>query len=708
MKEKIKDRYNIIAFFFVIIGVVIVYQLINLQIVNGETYDTQSQHKLLNERKISAPRGNIYDRNGIPIAVSRQGFVVQMVKTKMTADKFDNTLLNLVNIFQKNRDNYANSLSNYLTINPVAFGPSVNQSQSKLQKWISEMVLQQKDAAALKTPEDVFEYFRNVKFKIDPRYSDEDAYKIMTIRYEILIRGYSTLNPIILASDVSAETVAEVEENHGEFPGVTTDTEPIRKYVDAQASAGIIGYVRGLDPEDYKRLKDDGYDMNDIIGKAGIEKAAEGYLKGKDGQKKIEVDIGGRQTEVLDQNPATPGNDVVLTIDSKLQKIAMDSLQRNIEMIKNREGYTNVKGNLGDAIAGAVVAIDVSNGEVLAMASYPSYDPSIFLAGPDNKEAQKAIAALYDPNGPKPAFNRAISGIYAPGSTFKPIPAIAGIEEGFITPETKIQDTGVYEVDGMKFTCLEFRNGFGAHGWLNLERALATSCNIYFHQLGVMEGIDNIDKWAKYFGLGEYTGIDIGGETKGILAGKEYKKKVFNDVWRRADSAQAAIGQIYNAFTPIELANYTSTLANGGKRFTPHLIKRVVKYDSSVVTETKPTFEQVPVKLSTIDAVKKGMIAVTNSEDGTAVSVFRDFPFKVAGKTGTAETSETNHSNNGVFICYAPADSPKIAIAVVIERGVFGYFAAPVARDIMAEYFNMNNVGSVDMEAKPDDVAFTR
>lgn len=708
MKEKLKDRYVIFAVFLVLVGIAIIYQLVNLQVINGQFYDSQSQKRILNQQKVIAPRGNIIDRNGIPIAVNRLGFTVQMVKTKTANEVFNDMLLKLVKIFEKNNDPYYKGLSKYITISPFAFGSSV-QSDSKLKKWKSEMAVKPKDVDMMNSPEEMFRYLRNVKFKINNKYTDEEAYKIMTIRYETLIRGYTTLNPICLASDVSKETVAEIEERHQEFPGVTTDTEPMRKYIDAETIAHVIGYVGALNPSEYDRLKDSGYDMNDIIGKSGIELQAEGYLKGRDGQRRVEVDVSGRQTEEIDQNPAIPGNDVILTLDAKMQKIAMESLKRNIDIIKNRQGVTNIPNNYGDAIAGAAVAIDIKTGEVLTLASYPSYDPSIFLEGSDNKEAQKAISALFDSkNEARPTFNRAISGIYAPGSTFKPITAIAGLEEGFITPDTLISDPGVYEVDGMKFTCMEFRHGLPAHGELNLARALATSCNIYFHKLGVMEGIDNIVKWAKYFGLGELTGVDIPNEQKGILAGREYKKKVWNDDWRRADTAQAAIGQIYNAFTPIELANYVSTLANGGKHYKPHLIKRVVKYDSSIVTEAKPEFEQVPIKNETIEAVKKGMVAVTNSEDGTAVSVFKDFPFQVAGKTGTAETGDVTHSNNGVFICYAPAEDPKIAVAVVIERGVFGYFAAPVARDIMAEYFGINSSNSIDDKVKTDEVVFTR
>lgn len=696
MIKKLKNRYTVLAVCFALVFSVILYQLVNLQIVNGQYYDEQSQHKLLSNREIVAPRGNITDRNGLPIADNRMSFMVQIAKAKMSTAQFNEMLLNLSGIFDKNKASYYNSLSKYLTVNPIAFGPAISKSDTGVKNWIKQIVLSSKDAGSLKTAQDVFNYLRYKRFMIDRKYSDEEAYRIMTLQYELSIRGFSMMNPVVIANDINSETMAELEERHMDFPGVTTDIEPQRNYVDGQYIANVLGYVGAINPDEYKNLKDKGYNLNDVIGKDGIEKQAEAYLKGTDGIKTVEVDTNGRQTEELDRHPAVPGNNVELTIDMNLQKVAMDSLKRNIDIIKNRQGATNVPGNMGDAIAGAVVAIDVSNGEVLAMGSYPSYDPSLFLAPPGDKDAQKAISALYTAGSGSPTFNRAISGRYAPGSTFKPLVGIAGLQEGIITPDYLVNVTGEMTIDRMKFYCLEYKNGKGALGPINLSKALAESCNIYFNQVGVMAGIDRIDKWAKLFGLGELTGIDLPGEYKGILASPEFKKTINKYRWGNADTAQASIGQLYNAFTPIELANYMSTLANGGKQFTPHLIKKVTKADGSVVMEPKQDYKQIPLKQETMNAIRDGMVAVTNAEDGTAVSVFRDFPFKVAGKTGTAETGDTTHSNNSVFVSYAPADNPKIAIAVVIERGVFGYFAAPVAKDIMSAYFGLNNSSPAD------------
>ncbi|MCX8132042.1 MAG: penicillin-binding protein 2 [Clostridia bacterium] len=715
MKERIKDRYNILAVCFIILGLVIVFKLVNLQIINGEYYDEVSQERLFNLRKITAARGNIVDRNGIPLANNRMGFTVQIVYAGIKGDELNDMLMKLIRVFEKNNDTYNKNFTKYITFNPIGFGDSAKKAKSPIEKIKKDLLLKVKNDDKLDTAEDVFKYLRDKKYKIDKKYTDEEAYKIMAMRYELL--HFSSLNPTLLARDVSKVTVAELEERHHEFPGVTTDIEPVRKYNDAQYAAHILGYIGKISDKSYENLKSKGYTMNDLIGKDGIELAAEEDLKGIDGQRRVEVNTEGRFTEELNSNPAKPGNNVVLTIDMNLQKVAAESLERTIKAIRERKPGKTHKNNKGDALAGAVVAIDVNNGEVLAMASYPNYNPSVFLERSDNKEAQKQITALFTDGTNSPTMNRAIATAYPPGSTFKPLVGIAGLQEGVISRETKIQDTGFFYEEGVKLTCLEYANGMlrSGHGFVNLKDALATSCNIFFYKLGISMGIDKIDKWGKMFGLGEYTGIELSGEVEGIRSNLEYHKKQSDNKWGRVYTAKSAIGQQYNTYTPLQLASYTATIANGGEKYTPHIIKRVVSYDGTVVRENAQKPVQLPVSKETIAAVKEGMEAVTqHSSEGTAATVFESFytnyGIRVAGKTGTAETYDSikkGKSNNGMFICYAPADNPKIAVAVAIERGVFGYYTADVARDILAEYFNVNNKGTVDSTVKPDEVIFT-
>lgn len=692
---------------FVMFFFIIIMRLVNLQIVEGEKYNIDSQRRVLKESTITAPRGKILDRYGVPIAVNRQGFTVEIVKTNVDTQQLNEMLYKLAMIFEKNNIGYKDSLTKYLTFAPVTFN---GKPIEEIKSWETnkDRLGITKESDIQTTPQGLFKYLREEKFKIDAKYSDEQAYKIMKLRYEILIDNwnFSTGGTVLLATDVGIQVIAEIEERHHEFSGVITDVEPMRQYLDAGDEAHVLGYVRAINATQLESLKDEGYESNDIIGQTGIEKAAERYLRGKDGKKSIEVDISGRLTEQQESVPAIPGSDVVLTLDANIQKVAMESLKRNIEKIRVKGD----KNNFGDANAGALVALDVNTGEVLAMASYPSFDPQVYLAGSEDKAAQLTITELNkDVN--KPQFNRAIQGIYAPGSTFKPLVAIAALEEGIITPSQRIRDPGTWTVPagGWTFKCLEFPNV--GHGWLDLKKALETSCNIFFHMVGYNTGIDKLDKWAGYFGLGKKTSIDLPNEVAGYMSSKEVKKLLHdNDDWRPADTAQVSIGQFDNAFTPLQIASYISTIANGGKKYKPYIVKRVIKYDGSIVNETKPTFEQVPVKASTIAAVKEGMVAVTQSIDGTAKDYFTDFPYEVAGKTGTAQTAGklATHSSNALFVAYAPADNPKIAIAVVVERGAWGSNTAPIARDVLDAYFGLKKANTGDVSLKPEEPVFTQ
>lgn len=684
MIKKLKDRCNLVAIFFVMMSALIIAQLANLQISKGKYYEDVSQKRLLRERYIVAPRGNIMDRNGVLIAVNRTGFLVNLYREKRTVDELNELIRVVVSILEKNNDSFESSLSKYIALDKNLACVCMKSSEKEMEKWKKEMAIKKKDVELMKTPEDIFNYLRYNKFKISDKYTKEEAYKIMAIRYETVIKGYSQFSPLVVARDISKESVIELEERSSNLPGVAIETESYRIYNDASCVAHLLGYVGIINKEEYDKMSKDGYGINDIIGKNGIEYKAEKYLRGEKGEKKIEVDTIGKKTNDIQRKPPVQGNNVVLTIDYNLQKVAMESLKKNIEAIKKKKDN---RRNFGDAYAGAVVAIDVNTGEVLTMASYPSYDPMIYLAGSDDKEAQKKKTELLLDNENSPLLNRAIQGTYTPGSTFKPITAIAGLEEGIITKDTIIYDRGVSVLGGWKFKCLEYRMGLGAHGSLNLRRAIATSCNIYFHELGVRVGIDNIDKWAKEFGLGELTGVDVPGELRGLRANRSTKKMLRNDAWRVADTAQTAIGQFDNTFTPIQLANYIATIANGGRRFKPTIVKRIESSKGEIIKENESEFHDIGLKKETVSAIQEAMAAVAK-RGGTAGRTFSNFKVKVAGKTGTPETgSESKHSSNAVFVCYAPVDKPQIAVAVVIERGVWGTNAAPVARDVLAEYF---------------------
>ncbi|MGE5613380.1 MAG: penicillin-binding protein 2 [Bacillota bacterium] len=703
MEKKLNARYFILALGFMVFGFIIVFRLFNLQVVEGEKYYAESLKRVLKESETKAPRGKIFDRNGVPIAINRQGFALYLVKTNITTSELNEMLLKLSRILKKNGDNHVNSLSRYLTFNPLTFNGRTDKEIREWQRNSNRLGMKEEDVKS--TPGELFRYLRDEKFKIDKSYSDEEAYQVMVFRYEILVNNwnFSTGGTVALAKDVSMETISEIEERNHEFPGVITLIEPVREYVDAYEEAHVLGYIRSISQSQYDSLKDEGYDNDDLVGQTGVELVAERYLRGKNGRISIEVDANGRLTRVIETLQAVPGNDVILTIDTNLQRVAMESLARNIEIIRNKKE----DNNYNDANAGAAVALNVNTGEVLVMASCPSFDPQIYLAGPEDSAARMAIDALNsDPD--KAQLNRAIQGAYAPGSTFKPLVAIAGLEKGVITPtNSNIYDPGQINIGGRDLFCLE--KPVSGHGTLNLKRALETSCNVYFYELGYRTGIETLNIWADHFGLGKLTGIDLPSERAGMMSSIELKKKLRNDIWRPADTAQVSIGQFDNAFTPLQMANYIATIANGGKRYRPFVIKEVVRYDGSRVNVTEPTYYKVPVKQSTIEAVKQGMVAVTTSIDGTAYKSFIGLPFEVAGKTGTAQTARgIERSPNALFVCYAPADNPEIAVAVVVERGAWGSNVAPIARDIIDEYFRLKKADSGSSELKPEGPLFNQ
>jgi penicillin-binding protein 2 len=705
MFEELKTRFVVLMTIYLLAFILIILQLVNLQIVKGESFDKDSQRRLLRSIQVTAPRGSIYDRNFIPLAQSRMNYSVFISRTSATAEQLNKMIYNLIQIFEENQEPYLDNFSNYLTLDPMEYGPYIKNSPEAIERWKREIVLKARDVDGLQSPQDVYDYFKTTRFKISDEYTVEDTYKIMGIRYRLFISGYTTVNPIVLATDVSQMVVAQIEERHFDFPGVFTQVSPMREYKDAKDSAHVIGYIGKLTQDEYEQKKNEGYRMDDFIGKVGVENYAENLLRGQDGLRQVEVDTNGRLTAEVGGTRVVSGNDLVLTIDHNLQKVAMESLQRNIQKI--REGYDG-RSNFGDAFAGSAVVLDVNSGELLAMASFPSFDPHVFVSSLDDREAQN-LRVEYLTDAKAPMFNRAIRGTYRPASTFKPITAIAAIEEDKVTPSQIVYDSGYFTVTNLTFTDFRIRRGYAPLGNISLTRALGVSSNMYFYEIGVRTGIDNISKWASYFGLGRRTGIDIPGEVSGVLGNREYKNTVYKESWYPADTAQTSIGEFYNSFTPLQLSNYVSSIANGGRLYKPHVIKKVLSPDGETIQIADKNYEQIPVKKETLDAIKEGMIYAANTWDGTAAYAFSGFPIKVAAKTGTSETVDVSGkiSSNSVFIGFAPADKPEIAIAIVIERGVWGSNSAPVARDIFTEYFGINKPSILEKPAYPEGVRFT-
>ena len=653
-------------------------KLVFLQVVNGEKYLLESKNKLTNSMVVSAPRGIIYDRNGQPLITNRVGFSVQVAYSEMSNDKFNDILLSLVNLLSENGDEYVDSLP--ISAGDYRFTYKDDEKTTAEEKAAAFKEKYEIDASASgKTT--LFKLAE--RYKLDSRYSDSDIRKIVGMRYELEVRGLAFGAPVTVASDVSMDTVSVLKENNAYYSNINVITSPFRQYVNGTLGAHILGRVGVIYQEEYELLKGQNYGMNAIIGKDGLEKYLEPYIRGTDGKINKSRDINSKNY-APDEIAAVPGNDAILTIDYELQKVAEEALEKTIENIIIKGQNSDDKAG-ADAGGGAVVVLDVRSGEILAMASYPDFDPATF---------SKDYDELIKDSG-KPMFNRAISGTYPPGSVFKLVTAIAGLEEGEITTTETINDEGKYEHYGQTFNCWIWTQSGRTHGPQDVANAIGNSCNYFFYEVGKRLGETKIYEYAKLLGLGEKTGIEIEGESTGILANEKYKQDTFQQIWYPGDTLQMAIGQSFNVFTPLQIANLTATVANGGTCYKPHLTKAIrSSEDSRIIKEFKPeVIGSIDMSDETYKAVTYGMYL--GSREGTSSAVFADFPINVCSKTGSAQVN--TGSANGVFASYAPYENPQIAIAVVIENAGSGSALAPIAREIYEKYFDITTSNAEDV-----------
>lgn len=679
-------RYNIITILIYLIGIVLLAQLFNLQIIHGAEYRETSNVRLTRESVLKADRGNIKDNTGTLLARVEAQNTIVLYKTKVNNQVLNDTILRLINLLSKNGDKYVDNF--LMDVNPYRFKLTEEESQKKWKKVnnINE------DATA----EETFNYFKN-KYEITTD-NVEDARKIMAIRYEISYQGYSNTKSIQIAQNISRNTLLEIKERNSDFPGVEITEEPKRVYPLGNTASHIIGRIGRIEEEELKG-NEDTYDQNDIIGKSGIEYVFEEFLKGKNGVKQIDMDVEGTITNEYIAKEAVAGNDVILTIDSKLQATAEQALKNNIERIAN-----GAFGKASPADAGVAVVLNVKTGEVLAMASNPDYDPSAFVNGIDENTWNYYI------NGDtKPLENKAISAMYSPGSTYKMVTALAGLETGAITTTDKIRDIGIYRKYNSSWKCWKI----SGHGYLDVSNAIERSCNYFFYELGDRVGIDTLAKYSYYLGLGHKTGIELKGEIPGVLASNEIAKQE-NRVWNPGETISAAIGQSYNTFTPIQMAKYVAMVANRGKKLDVTIVKSIIRPDGSEIPRneyeskvseklglTPDNTEEMSFNETNIQAILEGMRGVTSESGGTAYSTFRDFDIEVGGKTGSAQTG-VEGKTNAWFVGFAPFDNPEIAIVVFVRNGGSGGYTAEVARDIIAQYFGMNTSQVYeDMQAIP-------
>jgi penicillin-binding protein 2 len=473
------------------------------------------------------------------------------------------------------------------------------------------------------------------------------------------------LHQVRIRADLSYDEMAEVESFQPELPGVIIQIQPKREYRDQGMACHVLGYLGEINDTQLKSDKYPGYKMGDYLGKCGIELAWEKYLRGKRGFRRIEVDAYGRELGQLDSVFPTPGDNVFLTIDSRMQQEAEACLEGKV---------------------GAIVALNPNNGNILALASSPTYSQQAFERGLTSAEWEKI---LHDKT--HPLEDRAIKGQYPPGSTFKIVMAVAGLEDKVITPKTIIYCNGSLTCGNHVFHCW-FKWG---HGAVNLHRALVESCDVYFYNVGMRLGIDRIAKWSRRFGLGEPTGLKLDKEMPGLVASTAWKKARFHRSWQEGDTLSVAIGQGYNLVTPIQMARVIAAIANGGIIYKTHLVEKVESPAGEILYQAKPeVVSRLGASPATLEAVRQALVGVVNEPRGTGKSA--SLPnIEVAGKTGTAQVvaldpdrdrrkKERGAQDHAWFVAYAPADDPKIAVAVLIEHGGHGgSVAGPLASRVI-------------------------
>lgn len=669
MQSKIEKRRLVSVFAIVCcIFAVFLVHLFRLQITQKETADTVVS---VAEVSVEAVRGDILDRNGYPLATSKKvnKIVFNYSLFPKEYEERNVIILRLITIFNKNKTEWNDKLPIEITKNgELRFVEGKDNEVSYLK---SEAFL---DLNYYATVQNCFGALVS-RYELQS-YPMNQARDIASVYYYMVKSGFNPNRKYEFATEVSNELVSLLKEKAEELPGVEIEVTYERDYPDGTLAPHILGRIGAITPEEYETKKNDGYTLNDQIGKSGVESAFESYLRGTNGVMTITTDAEGNKTEEYTVEPIQ-GNTVMLTIDKDIQKVAQNALAKGIK---------NLQTNLNRIypLTGAVVVMDTRNNDCLAIASYPNYNNSTY-----DKNSEKL-----NKNESKPLWNRALRSTYSPGSTVKPAVSMAGLEEGVITDETYIYCSGIYK------HYQDYQPGCtGVHGGLDVVRAIYHSCNIYFYETARRLGIEKLNSYFKMFGLGEATGIELY-ESTGTVDSVEFRENR-GEIWTPGLTIQAGIGHADNRFTPIQLCSYVSTLANKGIRYKAHVVKGVKSPDlSETIMQSKTEIlSQADFKEENWELVHEGMLLVGTQ----SYANFSNVPVKVAAKTGTTTISKRVNgakieTYNGFLITFAPYENPEIAICVAVEGAGSGGSTAPIAAEIMEYYFRTNDVAENNID----------
>ena len=636
-----KEKQPFIRILSVILAIVfLIYsvQLLSLQLINAEEYSSKASGIVTRTAVIKAECGEILDSSGRKIAVNRDGYDIIFNSAYLDRSRLNTIISELISLSNEYGCEYIDKLP--LTIGETPAFTDDASAVARLKKTLG--------VADYATAQDCFTRLTE-RYKLE-EYDTANKRKIMGVRYSMELAAFSISAPYTFAEDIKTDLMLRISEAAYILNGVSVEITPYREYPVTDLAPHIIGAIGPIYEEEWNKYKEKGYSYNDKVGKSGIEAYAEDYLHGIDGEITYRVDASGKIVETEITKAPINGKTVVLTLDKTLQATAQSALETVI---------TDLQSKGGSVSGGAVVVTNVSTGAILCSANYPSYDMATM-----SKVYNELLA---NPN--KPLLDRAFQGVYPIGSTVKPIVAIAAMQKGVFNYGETIKCVRTYSYfDDYKPECMHY------HGTIGLDTALSRSCNYFFYELGRRVGIKTLNGYLKDFGFGVKTGVEVNDST-GLLT--EFETDSGNTI-------QVAIGQL-NAFTPLQLANYTGTLANGGTRYKATLINSVVSrdYSETYLTSAATVSNDVDISSTILANVKKGMLSVT--VDGTGSAVFGDYPIMVGGKTGTSQTdSGADHS---VFIAFAPYDKPEIAISVVLEHGSSTFGVTSVAKAVLDSYF---------------------
>ena len=678
-QHKFSFRVGVLILLIAVMAGIFGVRLYDVQVTQASQVDHTPSGSHTYRTRVTAARGEILDRNGKVLIGNRASYNLTLIYAIVfSAENPNENLRKLTNL--------CNELGLEMTDHfPVTmekpYTYTTDEYSSTWNSYFKTFLDERGWDSDISAPQ----LIRRLKdtYHLPADWTEEETRRVISIRYELDLRRWTSLPTYVLLNDVDSVSLAAITELN--IPGVNVETSTVRQYNTTYA-AHILGRIGLMNAEEYEIYKEKDYAMDAYVGKEGLEKAFEDELHGTDGLRVTTISADGTVLEEYYKTMPQAGKNIELTIDIDLQKVSEDALKAHILSLREDDG---------DAEGGAVVVQQVKTGQILACASYPTFDPATY-SQKYNELLETDFAPLY---------NRALQAAYPPGSTYKMVTTIASIDSGTIGRWVEIEDKGIYrrfEDVGYTPRCMLYTTAGATHGYVNAMEALAVSCNYYFYEVGYQTGITKIDEVAKALGLGEATGVELD-ESVGRRANAETKKLLYSkgyDGWYDADTVAAAIGQSENRFTPMQLACYTSALANHGTRYKATFLQRVLSSDySELLYESTPVVaSQLNISDEAYAAYTEGMRLSVTWANGTSHYYLGDYDVAVCAKTGTAEHGG-NGSDNAAYVLYAPADDPQIAIAVYVEKGTPGSRLAKVARAILDAYFSTSsNVDTVPAE----------